>query len=191
MMRNRQYCRLAALLVLAGLTALSAGAQDKMQDKMQSARMGSKADIKFAKGAAQGGIAEVELGKLAASQAGSDSVKQFGQKMVDDHSKANAELIEIASSKSIALPKTMNAKQKSLYTRLKRLHGSAFDAAYVKAMKLDHQHDISEFRKKSSNGQDADVKAFAAKTLPVIEEHARMLGDMGNPGGKMANKMSH
>jgi putative membrane protein len=148
----------------------------------------SAADKKFVTAAAQGGMAEVKLGELATKNGSAEGVKQFGQKMVDDHSKANDELKQIASNKGVTLPADMDAKSKAIYTKLSKLHGAAFDAAYIKDMKMDHQHDIAEFSKEASGGHDADIKGFASKTLPVIKEHYSMISNMSK--SKMTGKMS-
>jgi len=138
-------------------------------------------DMKFATKAAQGGMAEVELGKLATQQASSDAVKQFGQRMVDDHSKANDELKQVASSKGIMLPSGLDKKDQTLKDRLSKLHGTAFDSAYMKAMVADHKKDVAEFRKASQNLQDTDLRAFASKTLPTLEDHLKMATDIERP----------
>jgi len=148
----------------------------------------SAADKKFVMAAAQGGMAEVKLGELATKNGASESVKKFGQKMVDDHSKANEELKQVVSKEGITLPTDIDAKSKATMNRLAKLHGAAFDAAYIKDMKADHQKDIAEFTKESNSGHDPDIKAFASKTLPVIKEHYSMISDMAK--GKMSTKMS-
>jgi putative membrane protein len=123
---------------------------------------------------AKGGMAEVELGKLATEKAASDEVKKFGQRMVDDHSKANDDLKTLAQNKKITLPADMDPKEKALRDRLSKLSGAAFDRAYMQAMLADHRQDVAEFRKEANSGKDPDVKAFAAKTLPTLEEHLKM-----------------
>jgi putative membrane protein len=140
----------------------------------------SDMDKTFAMKAAQGGMAEVKLGELAAKQGASERVKQFGQRMVDDHGKANDDLKQIASNKSLTLPTDLDAKSKALYARLEKLHGAAFDNAYLKAMRQDHAKDIADFKKEAANGRDADIKGFASRTLPVIEEHYKMLQGNGS-----------
>jgi putative membrane protein len=123
---------------------------------------------------AQGGMAEVELGKLAAEKGSTDAVKKFGQRMADDHSKANDELKALASQKKIALPSELGADDKALRDRLVKLSGPAFDRAYMTAMVSDHVKDVNEFKLEAHRGTDPDVKAWAAKTLPTLEDHLRM-----------------
>jgi len=128
-------------------------------------------DIEFMLDAAKGGLAEVELGKLAAERAQSDEVKKFAQRMVDDHTKANEQLKQIAESKSIKLPTEVETKDKALMQRLEKLNGAAFDRTYMNAMVNDHVKDVSEFKREANAGRDPQVKSFATSTLPTLEEH--------------------
>jgi len=170
---------LAATVVLAFAAAPAIAAQKK--HVATTPKAGS--DNTFVTKAAQGGMAEVELGKLAAEKASKDEVKKFGQRMVDDHSKANDELKTVAQQKNITLPTEISAKDKALVTRLTKLSGPAFDRAYMQAMLTDHRTDVNEFRVESKSGRDADVKAFAAKTLPTLEEHLRLAQDANRAVG--------
>src|SRR5262249_51808111 len=101
----------------------------------------------------------------------------FGQRMVDDHSKANDELKTLAQNKNITLPTALDATDKATVDRLAKLNGESFDRAYMQAMVKDHQKDVNEFRTQSKSGKDADVKAWASKTLPTLEEHLKMAKD--------------
>jgi putative membrane protein len=144
--------------------------------------------------AAMGGMMEVELGRMAAQQGSSDAVKQFGQRMVDDHSKANEELMSLASSKGITLATTMDEKQHKDMMKLQAMTGADFDRAYSKMMLSDHKKDVSEFEKQSTKGTDPDLKAFASKTLPTLKEHLQMASALpaNQSGGKMnSNKNSN
>jgi putative membrane protein len=167
--------------LLAGTVALAMIATPALAQKKRANASAAKSDqassIKpdqmFITDAAKGGMAEVELGKLAAQKASSPDVKQFGQRMADDHSKANDELKSLAQSKNITLPSAIDAKDKALEKRLSRLSGSAFDRAYMQAMVNDHRKDVSEFRRESQIGKDPDVKQWASKTLPTLEDHLK------------------
>jgi putative membrane protein len=125
------------------------------------------------KEAAEGGMAEVALGQLAAEKASSSDVKKFGQRMVDDHSKANDELKQLASQKNVDLPQDLSAKDKATKAALEKLSGEQFDKAYMKDMVKDHKKDVSDFRRESKSAQDPDVKKFAAETLPTLEDHLK------------------
>ena len=131
-------------------------------------------DRNFIMEAAMGGLLEVELGRVAAQQGMSEAVKQFGQRMVDDHSKANTELMSLASSKGITLPTELDEKHREHVTKLSAMSGADFDRAYTREMLTDHRKDVSEFEKQSMRGTDADLKAFATKTLPTLQEHLRL-----------------
>src|SRR6202790_2423936 len=113
----------------------------------------------FVMKAAQGGMAEVKLGNLAKQNGGSDSVKQFGGRMVTDHSQANDELRQLAQQKRITLPSDVSAKDKRLSKMLGSKQGSDFDKAYIHDMVKDHQTDVAEFRNEAENGKDPDIKA--------------------------------
>lgn len=140
----------------------------------ESANRLSNPDSTFANKAAQGGMAEVQLGQLATQKASNPDVKAFGQRMVDDHSKANDEFKGIVSRKGVTLPSGLDAKDQATYDRLSKLEGAAFDRAYMADMVKDHRADITEFEKEANGGSDADIKGFASKTLPTLKHHLEM-----------------
>jgi len=129
------------------------------------------ADRKFMDKAAQGGMAEVELGQLAEQNGQSAEVKSFGKRMVDDHSKANDQLKQLADQKGVALPTSLNAQDQATKNRLSKLQGAAFDKAYMKDMVTDHKKDVAEFQRESKVAHDADLKSWAGQTLPTLQSH--------------------
>lgn len=131
----------------------------------------SEEDSKFAVMAASGGMMEVQLGELAQQKASSQRVKDFGAMMVRDHTKANDELKNLAGMKNITVPPAPGEDHMDQITNLSKKSGREFDREYMKMMVDDHQEDIDEFEKCSNNSKDADLKAFAAKTLPVLRTH--------------------
>ena len=135
-------------------------------------------DRKFVKDAALGGMTEVELGKLAAQNGSSDAVKQFGQKMVDDHTKANERLKEVATGRSIEVPNALDSKHQSQVDKLSKLTGPEFDKAYIKNLVKDHQQDVRTFQAEAQMGSDPAVKNFASQTLPKLQEHLNMAKDL-------------
>lgn len=137
----------------------------------------SAADSRFATKAAAGGMAEVKLGELAQKNASNPDVKAFGQKMVNDHSKAGDKLKSIASKDSINLPSSMDAKDQAVYDRLSKLQGAQFDRAYMQDMVKDHKGDVAEFQREANGGKNADLKGFASETLPTLQEHLKMAQD--------------
>jgi putative membrane protein len=148
----------------------------------------ASADHTFVTKVAEGGMAEVKLGQLAADKATSEDVKKFGQRMVTDHSKANDELKALAQQKSITLPTDLNAKDKATYDRFSKLSGAEFDRAYMQHMLADHRTDVNEFKKESTSGKDPDVKAWAGKTLPTLEEHLKLAQDANKAVGTSGTK---
>ncbi len=145
------------------------------------------ADIKFVNMAARDGEAEVILGKLAAEKASSEDVKKFGQQMVDDHSKANEELKSIAKSKNIDLEKAQangTKKGERISQKLSKLEGAEFDKGYVAVMLKEHESAVKLFEGQSKNGQDEELKAFAAKTLPTLQHHLEMAKELQSKVGK-------
>lgn len=154
----------------------------------------SSQDRDFLMDAAMGGMMEVEMGRMAAQLGSSDAVKQFGRRMVDDHSKANTELTSLASSKGITLPTALDQKHRQEMSKMQRMKGADFDRAYMKLMVSDHTKDVSEFEKQSTRGTDPDLKAFASKTLPTLQEHlqlARSINDAGRGGNDNSNRNSN
>jgi putative membrane protein len=131
----------------------------------------SRGDRKFIEEAAQGGMAEVELGKLAQQKAASDQVKQFGKKMADDHQKANEQLKTLASKKGMTLPADMTSSDRREYDKLQKKSGAEFDREYMKEMVSDHKKDVKDFESAAKKADDADIKSFASTTLPTLQQH--------------------
>jgi len=185
-MKNKNVFANLALGAVVALFPIAGIAQSgSMSDSNSSSHSGSSmsssstksnlslSDKKFVRDAAQGGMAEVELGKLATEKASSDDVKKFGQRMVDDHTKAADQLKQVASSEGIQLPQTLSAKDKMTEERLSKLSGEQFDKAYMADMVKDHTQDVTEFQHESHSGKDAAVKNFASQTLPTLEDHLK------------------
>ena len=159
-------------------TFVAASAQTSTSSSTSSASSLSPSDRQFIKKAAEGGLAEVQLGQLATEKASSPEVKQFGQRMVDDHTKANDQLKQVASEKGVSVPDKLSAKDAATKARLEKLSGKSFDRAYMKDMVTDHTKDVSEFRMASKNAKDPDVKNFASQTLPTLEDHLKQAKDI-------------
>ena len=134
----------------------------------------SSGDLQFVEKAAMGGLAEVELGKLAQQKATSDQVKTFAGHMVQDHTKANDELKAIATNKGARIPADPGEKHKTAMQKLQKLSGGEFDREYMKLMVADHKETVADFKKQAQSGKDADLKGFAASALPKLEEHLKM-----------------
>jgi len=125
------------------------------------------------KKAAAGGLAEVELGQLAVKNGSSEEVKQFGQRMINDHSKANDELKQIASQEHVKLPSEPDQQDRATKERLEKLSGAEFDQAYMSQMVNDHKKDVAEFERVSRSARNPAVKDFAQQTLPVLRGHLK------------------
>jgi putative membrane protein len=133
----------------------------------------SAADYKFATTAVRGSTFEVTLGNLA-QKSTTQAVKQFGQRMVDDHGKAGKQLSDIVTQKGATLPVGISDAQQKDVDRLTPLTGPDFDRAYVELMVKAHKTDLKAFKRAAQDVQDADVKAFATNMVPMIQEHLSM-----------------
>jgi putative membrane protein len=168
-----------ALAVAAALAAPPAVMAQQPSDKPATkAQRLASTDRKFVMDAAHGGMAEVELGKMAAEKGSSDAVKQFGKRMADDHAKAADELKQLAQQKGVTLPTDVDAKHKQLRDRLAKLNGAEFDKAYANEMVKDHKKDVADFKREAQRAKDPDLKAWADKTLPTLEDHLKQAQDM-------------
>jgi putative membrane protein len=189
---KRTVTTMAIVAALASAPALAQAGQSAKAQPPQGRGASAKAEPSaksaspesaFAREAAVGGMAEVELGNLAKERASSSDVKQFGDWMVTDHSKANDELKQWAQQKNVTLPTELDAKHKALRDKLAKLSGDEFDKAYMHEMVTDHQHDVAAFKRESTSGKDADLKAWAGKTLPTLQEHLKLAQDTATKVG--------
>jgi putative membrane protein len=139
------------------------------------------ADAMFVKKAADGGMAEVAIAKLAQEKAEHADVKAFAATLEKDHTAANSDLQEIASSKKIMLAE--HKAHGAVYAKLEKLSGAAFDKAFVMAMVDDHVKDVKAFEKVANGSGDSDIKAFAAKTLPTLKEHLQKVQELSKTIG--------
>jgi putative membrane protein len=155
---------LVASLFVAGATAAQA----------QSSSL-SSADRSFAKNAAQAGIAEVDAGKLAVNKTSNASVKEFAQRMVTDHGKANDQLMQIGQQEGLQLPSTPSSSDQKKAAALSKESGTQFDKDYVKNQLAAHKQAVALFTKESKNGKDPALKSFATQTLPTLQEHLSMV----------------
>jgi putative membrane protein len=133
-----------------------------------------QADQDFVMKAAQGGLAEVAMGQVGSQKATHPDVKAFAVRMVSDHGQANGELTQLAMTKSLTLPTEPAEEHKLGLQHLNGLSGAEFDAAYMVHMVADHEKDVKEFEAASRNVQDPDLKAWATKKLPTLQEHLKL-----------------
>jgi putative membrane protein len=156
--------------ICTALMAVSLGWWLSAMAVAQAAR-GSNSDQQFLLHAASSGMAEVQLGQLATERAASAEVKQFGQRMVDDHTKANQELRTLAQARVLPAAIAIDPKHKAIANKLATLHGAAFDREYMAGQVADHEEAVALFSTAAKESQNAQVKAWAAKTLPTLQEH--------------------
>lgn len=167
-------------LLGAGCLALALAANATVKAQANDA---SSDDKSFVTGALRGGMAEVELGQLAAQKGNSDDVKTFGQKMVDDHTKLGDQMKAVAGEVGVK-PSTMIAPMdKALELKLKALSGDDFDKAYIQAMLKDHRKDLADFKKEIASGQSSTVKDAASQGEKVIAEHLKMIRQIAQTHG--------
>jgi putative membrane protein len=134
----------------------------------------SNDDKEFLSEAGMGGLYEVQAGALAARKTSNDAVRAFAQRMIADHTRANDELSQLATTKGIALPTELDAEHKGAIDHLESLSGAEFDKAYMEHMVDDHQKTVADFEKASTSANDGDVRAWAVRTLPVLREHSQL-----------------
>ena len=155
------------LIALAGTCAMTGSLAAKTDTP-------SRGDTHFIQKAAQGDQAEIQLGRLATRNGSSEQVKQFGQRMINDHSNANNQLMGIAAQQGVTLPDKLDRKDQKEYDHLASLNGSKFDREYMNYMVKDHKKDASEFKHEAEHGRNRDVQNFASQTEPILQQHLRL-----------------
>ena len=167
--RNLFTAATAAFCSLATVTLV--GAAQNPTNKTETNHQLSAKESKFLKDAAEGGMAEIQLGQIAQQNGSRPEIKDLGNQMVTDHSKANEELKSLAAKKGFTLPTDISPKHKGALDRLSKLGGENFDRAYLADMLKDHRTDIAEFESVARSAEDPELKAFAEKTLPTLRSH--------------------
>jgi len=193
----RRILGLVALAGLAGLLALAPALTADERDKGGNDRGGGDkgdrgttaprariSDQEFVLKASAAGLAEVDLGMLARTNAGSAEVRRFGERMVRDHMKANQELNRVADRKGVRPAPAADPAHQAVAKRLTALKGAAFDRAFMRQMVRDHEEAVSLFEAESKGGRDKDLRNLAGKTLPTLQDHLKMARDLAEGGGK-------
>jgi len=196
MLRARHYVALVSLICLGALTlACETGSASRTQNtNMNSNRSDRTAsestqltevDRTFASKAATGGKHEVDLGRLAAQQGSNADVKSFGNRMVQDHSKAGDELMQVTNRLGLTLPTQDDPSFIQMRDDLTKLKGAEFDRKYMSDMVEDHTKDANEFEDYVNHGSNPDLKEWASKTLTTVHDHLQMAKDVSaKVGGK-------
>jgi len=136
------------------------------------------ADQKFLKDATEGARTQVELGKLAQEKGSSDAVKEFGKRVVEDHSKTSTDLEQLAAKAGVSVESDMPKKARKAQEKLSKLSGPDFDRTFTKMMLNDHKSDAKSFEKESKNGKIPEAKEFASNSLPTVQERLKMAQEL-------------
>ena len=183
-MKNTTYVIVAICLMLMTACNTNKSADSKEMAEEENSDKFKKSDesddAKFAVEAADGGMMEVKLGELALKNGSSSQVKEFGQQMVTDHGRGNAQLKALTEQKGISIPTVLSDKCQKKVDELSSKQGADFDKAYAELMVKDHKEDIDEFKKEAEKGNDPELKNWAGETLPILEHHLQMAEAMSS-----------
>jgi putative membrane protein len=136
---------------------------------------GAMMDNAFVSKALEGGMAEVQLGKLAVEKSSNEDIKQFGQKMVDDHTKLGDQMKQVAEQMNVKVPDSLSSKDKSTVAKLQALNGDSFDKAYIKDMVKDHKKDEKDFKSAANRATNPALKEAATQGAQVVGEHLQLI----------------
>jgi len=178
MARIRFLVGLAILGSLGWMIGVAAWADDKKEGKEGKEKAGQE----FATKASAAGLAEVNISQLATTRSRNAAVREFAQRMLVDHGKANRELLDMANRQQIALAKTMDDKHQKMFEKLSKLEGAEFDRAYMDGMVKDHEEAVKLFEDESKNGKNDALKEWSGKTLPTLKKHLEMARDVAKKG---------
>ena len=140
-------------------------------------------DASFIKEASQGGMAEIQLGKMVTDKAQNAELKEFGKRLQQDHTAANQELMQIAQKNGVTLPSELNRKENREADKLQDKTGADFDKAFAEYAIKDHEKDIDTYQKTLRDCKDADLRAWIDKNLPVLRQHLQMVRNVGSAVG--------
>lgn len=186
---------LATAVVLAAMTALPAAAVAQEATTTAQQQL-PETDLQFAQQAAIDNIAEIDLGEMAVDKAANQAVKDFGQRMVDDHTRAQDQLERIAEDKGFELATETPADKQQMHDQLDALSEAEFDRAYMDHMVTDHEKAVELFQNQADSGQDSELKQFAEQTLPILQQHLEQaqqiqaqMSEMAGAGGESPEGM--
>jgi putative membrane protein len=164
-------------LILAGLAAalMTASARAQQTSPTESSNRAPVNDSLFVSAAATGGQAEVSLAELGVQRAKDSELRKLSQKFLDEHTKMNADLTNLATQKRIAVPRGIDARAAFCAQSLAGLSGEEFDRGYAKAQCMAHEGALAAFEAEANRGQDPDMKAWAAKNVSHIREHHKAI----------------
>ena len=172
----------AALIFLLGASVTLAPTGTKAISGHNSLKNGITtqimSDAEFAEIAAEEGLTEVKMGQLAEEKSTARVVKDFGKRMITDHSKAYDELRAAAAEEKITLPSEMSTKDQEEYSQLAKLEGESFDRAYARDMVSDHTANMAVFNYEARMGKEGPIQSFASQAIPTLEEHLNQAREM-------------
>lgn len=178
----------AAGNLMAGAGSSSSSNIDKAVKPDAQAAIGTT-ERRFIATAASAGMMEVAAGKLAQERGQSAAVKQFGVMLERDHNQANQELVQLAASKGVPVPSEMMKEHQAKLDKLRKVQGREFDRMFIEQVgRTDHKKDIADFERAARESNDADVRGFAAKSLPVLKRHHEQAMQLAQAGGKDASR---
>lgn len=152
--------------------------QNRQNTTEQNQNRLSSSDRLFMNRAAQGNLAEIRLSQLALQRASSNDVKQYAQQMIDQHTQANNQLMQLAGQKGVTLPRQLDAQHQQIERQLQGLSGASFARAYMRSMVNDHAQTVALFQRQTQQGEDQDVVTYASTLLPAIQQHYAMANSM-------------
>jgi putative membrane protein len=184
-----------ALCLAAGCAGNDTTSDNNGQNDAESVQAASNLSItdrQFIHDATVGGMTEVQTGQIAANRGTNGDLKQFGQQMVTDHQRANAELAQLAQQKGVTVPTYPDTDGQNVIDKLNSLNGADFDDTYIAGQVKSHTDTIRLFENEANNGQDSDLKSFASRTLPTLQHHLEMIkslqSSIGTAGSRDLNK---
>lgn len=181
-MKSR-YLVLAAILSTGSLPLLAQDGMPGGNGVAIKAHATNTADKAFIRKATEGSMTEVEFGKIAVAKSNNPEVKNFGQKMIDDHTMLLDGMKPIAAKRNVTPPTHIDAQHKAMANRFKRMSPEAFDKAYVRDMVEDHHEDLAEFKKERDATKDDELKASVVQALDVIQMHSDMIDGIASKNG--------
>ncbi len=162
-------------------TGQAPGSQTPSMDQMngpQAAGQPTPVDRMFVSKAMQGSMAEIQLGQMTLQKSNNPQVKEFAQRMIDDHTKLNEQMKPVAEQLGVKPPDQVSKGDRKTMAKLQALSGSAYDQAYIKDMVKDHKQDLNDFQMEASSGQDQMVKDAASQGSKVIAQHLQLAQQM-------------
>jgi putative membrane protein len=173
---------LSTLLVAAASSLIIAGCETSRTTASQRPTIketrSDYPDASFLQDAARSSIREVEMSRGALTRSEDPKVKEFAQKMIDDHTRMNQELKSFATSRGVVIPDQANAEDRQQVDKLASLSGKSFDQEFAGRMVADHQKAVEDFRARATSASDPEVRQFASKHLTMLEEHLERARDL-------------